>query len=110
MPPKAPPCCTVILLLVDGKSADPVNGAIQLDSFGPNTGVKGEITDCFFDGGAFTLSGGTRGEAGEPIFLRGNKFGRTSNCGATNPNGRKDHDVDDSNVWADTGEPAKGKL
>ncbi|MFZ4682734.1 MAG: hypothetical protein ACOYMS_09545, partial [Terrimicrobiaceae bacterium] len=89
----------------DGKSADPVNGAIQLGSFGPNTGVKGEITDCFFDGGAFTLSGGSRGEAGQSIVLRGNKFGRNSKYGATNPNWRKDHDVDDSNVWADTGEP-----
>lgn len=93
----------------DGKSRDPVNGAIQLGSFGPNTGVKGEITDCFFEGGAFTLSGGGRGEAGQAIVLRGNKFRRNCKYGPMNPNWRTDHDVDDSNVWADTGEPAKGK-
>jgi len=93
----------------DGKSLDGVNGAIQLGSFGPNTGVKGEITDCFFEGGAFTLAGGGRGEAGQAIVLRGNKFGRLSKYGAMNPSWRKDHDVDDSNVWADTGSPAEGK-
>lgn len=93
----------------DGKSIDPVNGAIQLGSFGPNTGVAGEITNCFFDGGAFTLSGGGRGEAGTPIVLRGNKFGRNCKYGPINPNWRKEHDLDDSNVWADTNTPAQGK-
>jgi hypothetical protein len=92
-----------------GRSLDGVNGAIQLGSFGPFTGVAGEITNCFFEGGAFTLAGGGRGEAGSPIVLRGNRFGRLSKYGAINPNWRKDHDVDDSNVWADTGGPALGK-
>lgn len=97
------------LLDADGKSLQPVNGAIQLGSFGPHTGVSGEIRDCAFDGGAFTLSGGGRGDAGQPIVLRGNTFGRNSRYGAMNPNWRKDHDVDDSNVWADTKTPAQGK-
>lgn len=93
----------------DGKALDPVNGAIQLGSFGPHTGVTGEITDCFFDGGAFTLAGGGRGDAGTPIVLRGNKFGRNCKYGAMNPNWRNDHDIDESNVWADNSTPAKGK-
>jgi len=93
----------------EGKSLDGVNGAIQLGSFGPNTGVKGEITNCFFEGGAFTLAGGDRGDAGKPIVLRGNQFGRLGKYGAMNPNWRKNHDVDESNVWADTGAPARGK-
>lgn len=93
----------------NGKSLDGVNGAIQSGSFGPNTGVAGVITDCFFEGGAFTLAGGGQGDAGKPVVLRGNKFGRLSAYGALNPNWRKNHDVDDSNVWADTGAPAEGK-
>lgn len=93
----------------NGKSLDGVNGAIQSGSFGPNTGVAGVITDCFFEGGAFTLAGGGQGDAGKPVVLRGNKFGRLSLYGALNPNWRKNHDVDASNVWADTGAPAEGK-
>ena len=93
----------------DGKSLDAVNGAIQLGSFGPNTGVMGEITDCYFDGGGFTLAGGVNGSAGKPIVLRGNRFGRLSKYGPINPRWRESQDIDDSNVWADTGEPAKGK-
>lgn len=93
----------------NGKSLDGVNGAIQSGSFGPNTGVAGVITDCFFEGGAFTLAGGGQGDAGKPVVLRGNKFGRLSAYGALNPNWRKNHDVDASNVWADTGAPAEGK-
>ena len=93
----------------DGKSLDAVNGAIQFGSFGPNTGVKGEITNCFFDGGALTLAGGGQGDAGKPVVLRGNQFGRLAKYGALNPNYRKNHDVDDSNVWADTGAPLDKK-
>lgn len=93
----------------DGKSTDPVNGAIQLGAFGANTGVMGEITDCYFDGGAFTLSGGGSGEAGKPIVLRGNKFGHLAMYGPVNPNWYKTQDIDDSNVWADTGEPVQSK-
>ncbi len=93
----------------DGKSLDGVNGAIQLGSFGPNTGVKGEITNCYFEGGALTLAGGGQGDAGKPLVLRGNKIGRLSKYGALHPNYRKNHDVDGTNVWADTGTPAEGK-
>lgn len=93
----------------DGKSLDPVNGAIQLGSFGPNTGVTGVITDCFFDGGPFTLSGGGKGDIGDPVVLRGNKFGRNCKYGPMHPGWRTNHDVDDSNVWADTGTSAQGK-
>lgn len=93
----------------DGKSADPVNGAIQLGSFGPHTGVEGEITDCFFDGGPFTLSGGGKGELGKPVVLRGNKFGRNCKFGPMHPGWRANHDVDDTNVWSDNGNSAQGK-
>lgn len=93
----------------DGRSLDGVNGAIQFGSFGPHTGVAGEITNCAFEGGAFTLAGGGAGEVGRPVVLRGNTFGRLSKYGALNPNWRKNHDVDDSNVWADTRTPAVGK-
>lgn len=93
----------------DGKSLDGVNGAIQSGSYGPHTGVEGVITDCYLEGGAFTLAGGGQGDAGKPVVLRGNKFGRLSKYGAMNPNWRKNHDVDNSNVWADTGAPAEGK-
>jgi hypothetical protein len=93
----------------DGKSADPVNGAIQLGGFGPHTGVEGEITDCFFDGGPFTLSGGGRGDLGKPVVLRNNQFGRNCKYGPMHPGWRENHDVDESNVWADNGKPAVGK-
>ena len=93
----------------DGKSLDAVNGAIQLGSFGPNTGVKGEITNCFFEGGAFTLAGGGQGDAGKPVVLRGNQFGHLGKFGPLNPNWRKNHDVDGSNVWAGTATPIDRK-
>ncbi|MBN8708639.1 MAG: hypothetical protein J0I10_04620 [Verrucomicrobia bacterium] len=93
----------------DGRSLDAVNGAIQLGSFGPNTGVTGEITGCYFDGGAFSLAGGDHGDAGKPVVLRGNKFGRLSKYGPINPRWRENQDIDDSNVWADTGEPLKAR-
>lgn len=85
------------------------NGAIQLGAFQDQNGVMGEITDCFFDSGAFSLSGGAMGELGKPIVLRGNQFGRNAKFGPFNPNWKKTHDIDDSNVWADTGKPASSK-
>ncbi len=93
----------------DGKSLDSVNGAIQFGGFGPHTGVMGEITNCYFDGGPFTLSGGGGGDLGKPVVLRDNKFGRNSKYGPMNPSWRESQDVDDSNVWADTGAVAKGR-
>lgn len=85
------------------------NGAIQSGAFQEQNGVLGEITNCFFDGGAFSLSGGAAGELGKPIVLRGNQFGRNAKFGPFNPNWKKNHDLDDSNVWADTGKPAASK-
>jgi len=93
----------------DGKSVDPVNGAIQFGGFGPFTGVMGEITNCYLDGGPFTLSGGGGGDLGKPVVLRGNRFGRNSKYGPMNPNWRESQDVDETNVWADTGTVAKGR-
>ncbi len=93
----------------DGKSIDPVNGAIQFGGFGPHTGVMGEITNCYLDGGPFTLSGGGGGDLGKPVVLRGNQFGRNSKYGPMNPSWRESQDVDDTNVWADTGAVAKGR-
>jgi hypothetical protein len=94
----------------DGKAGQSGNAAIQLGSFGPHTGVEGRITDCYFDGGAYTLGGGGKGDLGGPVVVRGCKFGRNAVYGPVHPGWRTNHDVDGSNVMADTGEPLPAKF
>jgi hypothetical protein len=93
----------------DGQSLDGTNGAFQFGSFGPFTGVKGEVTDSFFEGGAYTMAGGGIGDLGEPVKFRNNRFGRNCKYGSFHPGYHQNHDVDETNVWADTGAEAKGK-
>lgn len=81
------------------------NGAIQIGFKGAHNGVMGTITDCHFDGGAFSLAGGGIGPLGKPLVLRGNTFGRGAKFGPVNPNWRRNNDIDPSNIWADTREP-----
>jgi len=93
----------------DGNSLDPVNGAIQFGGFKANSGAKGVITDCAFEGGSFTLQIGAPKPPSEPLVLRGNTFGRKCKYGPARPGLWEGHDMDESNVWADTRQPAKGK-
>lgn len=93
----------------DGKSLDSVNGCLQFGGFGPHTGVQGAVTDSFFEGGAFTMSGGGAGDLGAPVKFSGNTFGRNCKYGSFHPGYRTNHTVDETNVWADTGAEAKGK-
>ncbi|MDX2081884.1 MAG: hypothetical protein SFU53_13960 [Terrimicrobiaceae bacterium] len=94
----------------EGKSLDLVNAAIQLGSFGPHTGAEGTITDCYFDGGPFTLNGGNPGPAGGAFVLRGNRFGPHFQYGAISPGWRSAHDIDDTNVFADSDLPATTRV
>jgi hypothetical protein len=85
------------------------NGAIQIGFKGSNNGVTGEITDCKFDSGAFSLAGGDIGPLGKPLVLRGNQFGRNAKFGPINPNWHKNNNIDQTNVWADTGDPVPAR-
>jgi len=85
------------------------NSSIQVGSLsGPVLNL--DVTDCYFDGGNYTCSHNNtkNGTYGDPTGIwRGNKFGRNYRYGPLNRIAEY-FDLDNSNVYADTGLPVTG--
>lgn len=81
------------------------NAAIQLGGFGTGGGPDGTVTDCYFNGGNYTVNAQKVPASGHLITFRRNRFGRIFRYGPLNGTSSPCFDFDDSNVWADTLQP-----
>ncbi len=84
---------------------DPMNAALQIGSLiGTNQISNLRVVDNLMNGGNFTINGGGRGEVDSAVYS-GNRFGRDFRYGVA---GNLENSVwDDTNVWHDTGLPAR---
>lgn len=84
---------------------DPMNAAIQIGSLLGDDRITGlVVVDNYMDGGNYTINGGGRDEVESAVY-RENRFGRNFRYAVS---GNLDNsDWDSSNVWDDTGAPAK---
>ncbi|WP_191280116.1 right-handed parallel beta-helix repeat-containing protein [Nocardioides flavus (ex Wang et al. 2016)] len=84
---------------------DPMNAAIQIGSLLGDDRISDlEVVDNYMDGGNYTVNGGGRDEVESAVY-RGNRFGRNYRYAVS---GNLDNSAwDSTNVWDDTGAPAR---
>ncbi len=93
------------LLPFNEETDDEMNAAVQIGSLvGDDQITDLRVIDNYMDGGGFTVNGGGRDEVDSATYA-GNRFGRNYRFAVS---GNLDGSTwDDSNVWDDTGTPAR---
>ncbi|WP_210438711.1 right-handed parallel beta-helix repeat-containing protein [Nocardioides xinjiangensis] len=94
------------LLPYDESTGDPMNAALQIGSLLGDDRISNlRVIDNYMNGGNYTINGGSEGIV-DSAFYSGNRFGRDYRYGVV---GNMDaaSTWDDSNVFDDTGDPAR---